>query len=170
MNTIWIAVPGKTIDIKALAMCSCIWSHLIGCWSIFFDSNLSSAQMPPLLPPAKLPADKLFPHSRLPPLARSGANSAWAFFSGPRNIQESDCSKLGAKSYTLTWEHMLAMAGKAMVDSQQPYLTHRFRRHNGDCYDISMGIWEKLLFLTLHLWPSPLHRSRLRVEVPVNRG
>ena len=53
----------KTTDIKAQVMSLLIWSHLIGCWSGAIWAVLKCLRY---RWPTKLPADKLFPYSRLP--------------------------------------------------------------------------------------------------------
>ena len=55
----------KTTDIKAQVMRLLIWSHLIDCWSILSGAIWAVLKCLRYRRPTKLPADKLFPYSRL---------------------------------------------------------------------------------------------------------
>ena len=63
----------KTTDIKAQAMRLLIWSHLIGCWSILSGAIWAVLKCLRYRRPTKLPADKLFPYSRLPAVSYIGS-------------------------------------------------------------------------------------------------
>ena len=62
----------KTTDIKEQVMRLLIWSHLIGCWSILSGAIWAVLKCLRYRRPTKLPADKLFPYSRLPAVSKIG--------------------------------------------------------------------------------------------------
>ena len=63
----------KTTDIKEQVMRLLIWSHLIGCWSILSGAIWAVLKCLRYRRPTKLPADKLFPYSRLPAVSYIGS-------------------------------------------------------------------------------------------------